>query len=210
MKSKIVATGVMCALLSLSMPVKAQVFWKPADYNGGVVTGLEPGIGVPLPNATPAEQRAAIMWNVRSGLNVAALQCGFVPTTRTLENYNGMLRNHQVELAGAFDTLSKYFKRTSKTPQAGQKALDTYGTKTYSSFSAVAALLDFCHVAGHVSAIGLFAPKGSFGTFATERIRQLRNGMTVRGEQQFKRQGPLYIVAPKVADQCWKKKKYIC
>jgi hypothetical protein len=34
--------------------------------------------------------------------------------------------------------------------------------------------------------------------------------MTVRGEQQFKRQGPLYIVVPKVADQCWKKKKYVC
>ena len=197
-------------LAGAATPASAQIFWKPADYSGPAVTGMDETLGQPLPGATAEEQRAAIAWSVRSGLNVAALQCGFAPTLRTLENYNGMLRNHTAELASAFNTVSNYFKRVSKTPQLGQKALDTYGTKTYSGYSAVAAQLDFCQVAGRVGTGALFAPRGNFTAYALEKIRELRNGLVQKGEQQFHRPTPINVATPQLADKCWKKKKYSC
>lgn len=209
-KHKLLLLQAGLAALFWANPASAQIFWMPSDYTGRAAAGLEPDLGLPLPNATAAEQKAAVAWNMRSGLNVAALQCGFSPTSRTLENYNGILRNHEAELAQAFKTLSGYFKRVSKTPAVGQKALDTYGTRTYSGFSAVAAQLDFCHVAGRVSSIGLYAPKGAFSTFSLERLRELRNGLVRKGEQQFRRASTLYVPAPRMVASCWKKNKYIC
>jgi hypothetical protein len=195
------------ALLSATSTT-AQIYWLAPDLSGPPLTGYEAGMGVPLPGATTLEQNAAIVWNMRSGLNVAALQCGFEPTLRTLENYNAMLSDHKDEMAKAFNTLTAYFKRTSKTPKAGQSALDTFGTRTYSGFSTVKTQLIFCTAAGHVGRIGLFTPKGQFGTFATEHLRELRNSLTAKGEQQFRAVRPASPISmPRMDERCWKKGK---
>lgn len=198
------------ATLFAVAPAKAQIFWQPPNFAGPPLTGYEPGMGVPLPNATPAEQKAAIVWNMRSGLNVAALQCGFDPTLRTLQNYNALLNDHTVELANAFKVLDSYFKRTSKTKQAAQKALDTFGTKTYSGFSTVRAQLGFCTAAARVGRIALFTPKGRFVTMAEEHLRELRNSLTAQGEQQFRFAPPPASLArvPSLDERCWKKNRY--
>src|SRR3546814_10219941 len=44
------------------------------------VEGNEPNLGFALPGATQSEYRAALLWSMRAGLNVAALQCQFEPT----------------------------------------------------------------------------------------------------------------------------------
>ena len=195
---------------AFAMPATAQVFWQPPDFTGAPLTGYEPGMGVPLPDATMAEQNAAIIWNMRSGLNVAALQCNFDPTLRTLPNYNALLGDHKAELDAAFATLTNYFKRTSGTMQAGQKALDTYGTKTYSGFSTVGAQLGFCTAAAQVGRVALFTPKGKFLTFAQENLRQLRNSLKTQGEQQFryKPSAALVPLLPSFAENCWKRDRY--
>lgn len=194
----------------MATPASAQIFWLAPDFSGPPLAGYEAGMGVPLPGATPAEQNAAIIWNMRSGLNVAALQCGFEPTLRTLENYNALLSNHSAEMAAAFTTLSNYFKRTSKTPKLGQNALDSFGTKTYSAFSTVRAQYTFCTSASRVSRIALFTPRGSFGTFATEHLRELRNGLIPTGDQQFRIARPNFQVQIKRLDErCWKKNRYV-
>lgn len=189
----------------------AQGYWLPADYSGLPLAGYEDGMGVPLPGATPVEQKAAIVWNVRSALNVAALQCAYEPTLRTLQNYNAILGDHNAELTASFNTLAAYFKRTSKTPALGQKALDSFGTKTYSGFSTVSAQIGFCYAAARVGRIALFTPKGRFVTMAEEHLRELRNSLILRGDQQF-RWRPPYTVAttPNFGEErCWKKDKYI-
>ncbi|MBO0236674.1 hypothetical protein, partial [Vibrio parahaemolyticus] len=85
----------------------AAFFWKAPNLKGEPVTGLEPGILTnALPGATPAGLRAALVWNLRSGLTVAALQCQFEPTLLTRNQYNAMLDNHRDELAQAYQTLS--------------------------------------------------------------------------------------------------------
>jgi hypothetical protein len=202
--------GAGCALLAVTaMPAQAQLFWKSPDFSGAPLVGYEPGMGVPLPGATPAEERAAIIWSMRSGLNVAALQCGFEPTLRTLENYNAILGDHSAELTAAFNTLTNYFKRTGKTPKAGQNALDTFGTRTYSGYSTVRAQLGFCQTSGRVGRIGLFAPKGKFATFASEHLRELRNSLIAQGEQQFRAVRLNFrVFLPRLDNQCWKNKDY--
>jgi hypothetical protein len=198
------------SLLSISVPVQAQVFWLPPNFSGPPLVGYEPGMGVPLPDANPAEQKAAIIWSMRSGLNVAALQCGFDPTLRTLENYNAILGNHGVELTNAFKTLTTYFSRVNKTKQAGQKALDSFGTKTYSGFSTVRAQLGFCTAAAKVGRIALFTPKGQFITMSQEHLRELRNSLFAQGEQQFRfGQPPRLAYLPNFDPKCWKGNKYV-
>lgn len=194
----------------IAIPANAQVFWLPPDVSGPVLTGYEEGMGVPLPGATVIEQKAAIIWNMRSGLNVAALQCNFDPTLRTLENYNAILSNHSSELKAAFNTLSDYFKRVNKTKPAGQKALDTFGTRTYSGFSTVGAQLGFCTAAARVSRIALFTPKGRFVTFSEEHLRELRNSLKTQGEQQFRRNPSAMqsVPVPNFDKRCWKGDKY--
>lgn len=197
------------AIAAAATPAQAQFYWKPADVFGPPLLTYEPGMGVALPGATPAEQKAAIIWNMRAGLNVAALQCGFEPTLRTLENYNAILGNHTAELGASFNTLAAYFKRTNKTAALGQKQLDTFGTRTYSGFSTVQSQLEFCATAGRVGRIGLFTPRGKFATFAEEHLRELRNALARTGEQQFRFAQPYRLaVLPVFDERCWKKNKY--
>lgn len=201
---------ILFAMIISATPAQAQIFWQPPDSSGLPLLGYEPGMGPPLPGATPAEQNAAIIWNMRSGLNSAALQCGFSPTLHTLPNYNTIIYNHRVELAAAYTTLGGYFKRVSKTPKAGQAALDKFGGQVYSSFSAVTAQFNFCSAAAQVGRRGVFTPRDKFVTFATENLRKFRNGLKFEGEQQFRlaklsRQGFRY---PSFSSNCWKRGAY--
>jgi hypothetical protein len=188
-------------------PAQAQFFFQSRDLSGAPVTGEEPGIAERLPGATAAELRANLVWNMRAALNVAALQCQFEPTLLTVENYNAVLRNHRDELKGAFDTLGKYFARVNKTTKAGQTALDQYGTRTYSSFSIVAAQYNFCETAAAIGRDAKYATRGGFGTVAAARSRELRNSLTPYGEQRF----PFHIgfdkaALPRLDAICWDKK----
>ena len=212
MRSKIaIGTAAIGALLMVATPAYAQGYWVPPDFSGPPLSGYEPGMGVALPNATEAEQKAAIIWNVRAGLNVAALQCGFEPTLRTMQNYNAVLGDHNAELTSSFNALAAYFKRVNKTAAAGQKALDTFATRTYSGFSTVRAQVGFCYASSRVGRIALFTPKGRFITMAQEHLRELRNSLTAQGEQQFRQRLPYRLAATPNFDEerCWKKNKYI-
>ncbi|MBK6297916.1 MAG: hypothetical protein IPF48_08040 [Sphingomonadales bacterium] len=206
-----IGVATLSTLFIVSAPAQAQGYWVPPNFSGPPVSGYEPGMGVPLPNATTAEQNAALIWNLRAGLNVAALQCAFEPTLRTMQNYNAILNDHNSELASSFNTLTAYFKRVNKSPALGQKALDSYGTKTYSGFSTVRAQVGFCYAASRIGRIGLFTPKGRFITLAQEHLRELRNSLTPQGEQQFRIRMPERFAArPNFAqDSCWKKNKYL-
>ena len=196
------------ALMPAVAPASAQFYWKPADLRGAPVTGAEPDIVGNLPGATPAEQRAALVWNLRSGLNVGALQCQFDPTLLTLNQYNHLINQHQAELAAAFTTLTNYFKRTVKGAKAAQMALDQYGTRTYLGFSTVRAQLNFCQTASSIGRDALFEPRGQLWQVAQNRMRELRNSLTPHGENQFRYHiVPHYTaVLPNLDDRCWDKK----
>ncbi|UZK69181.1 hypothetical protein OKW76_14320 [Sphingomonas sp. S1-29] len=207
----LVVAGV--AAMLVSTPASAQFYFQSKDLSGPRVTGAEPGIvGQDLPGATPAEYRAALLWNLRAALNVAALQCQFEPTLLTLGNYNAMLRNHTDELKDDFDDLMKYFRRVNKTAKEGQTAFDQFGTRVYSGFSTVAAQRIFCQTAGRVGRDALYVKRGELGEFAATRMQELRNSLRPWGEQQFRAGGYAYLAAyppafpANFADKkCWRR-----
>jgi len=204
------------ASLLVAAPASAQFFMKPIDLSGERVTGIEPGIvGPALPQASPVELRAALVWNLRAALNVAALQCQFEPTLLTLTNYNAILRDHAGELKTSYATLEKYFIRVSNNnKKTGQTELDRFGTRVYSGFSTVSAQLTFCASAGSIGHQALFLKPGTLGDLAEQRMRELRKSLVPWGEQQFHgaRLGPNTVrqpMPPFANRQCWKNDEYV-
>ena len=210
---RIVSMLAVAASLFAAAPASAQFFLKSASLPGGRVTGAEPGMtGPALPEASPAELRAALVWNLRAALNVAALQCQFEPTLLTLANYNALLKDHEVELRDSYGTLEKYFTRQNKTKKAGQTELDRFGTRVYSGFSTVSGQLSFCQTAAAIGHDALFAKRGDFGDVAQDRIRELRASLTPWGEQlrrNLSYQGLTISPLPPFGnDKCWRKGTY--
>lgn len=187
-------------------PASAYLFWVQPSFQGGPVVGDEPGIGLPMPNATPAELRAHMLWNMRAGLNVAALQCQFSPILLTVPNYNDLLAKNAVELNAAYKTLGGYFKRTGG--KTWQKTFDQYTTRTYNGFSTMHAQLGFCETA---SAIGRDARKlgrGNLTELAANRMREFRNSLVPTGDMIHARR-TIYISEvqpPPMIKQCWDRK----
>lgn len=207
MRLRLLSIGVTLSCVvgaAVSGPAAAQIFWQSPNYSGAPLTPGDPGLGVSLPGATIAEERANWTWQMRAGLNVAKLQCKFDRTLLAENSYDGVYINHAVELSQAYDTLRKYFVRTTKTPKAAQNALDQYGTKTYSGFSTVGNQFGFCHTASRIGKKAQFAPRGGFTIFVVEHLRELRNSLGPGSEQYFRRTRPVYTVAmPVLEDRCW-------
>ena len=201
------------ACLFASAPASAQFFLKPANLAGERVNGTEPGMtGPALPDASPAELRAALVWNLRAALNVAALQCQFEPTLLTLDNYNAVLKDHEVELRESYGTLEKYFARVNKNKKLGQTELDKFGTRVYSGFSTVSGQLSFCQTAAAIGHDALFAKRGDLGDLAQQRMRELRNSLVAWGDQfrSVYRLRPWASHAmPPMDNRCWKKDRYL-
>jgi hypothetical protein len=160
--------------LALAAPAaaSAQLFVTDPVFPTGPIEGSDPLVGLPLPGATPAEYRAHLVWNLRSGLNVAALQCQFSPYLRTVDTYNAILSHHARELAAAYTALEGYFRRVGGRAGAGN--FDRYSTQTYNNFSTLQAQYAFCQTAARIGKEALARPRGQLGQIATERMRELR------------------------------------
>ncbi|HTU12324.1 MAG TPA: hypothetical protein VMG08_15640 [Allosphingosinicella sp.] len=168
--------------LAVAMPgaAPAQLFLVQPNFPSAPIEGSDPLVGLPLPGATPAEYRAHLLWNLRSGLNVAALQCQFSPFLRTVSNYNALLAHHNRELAAAYTTLEGYFRR--RAGRTGPRQFDLYSTQTYNGFSALNAQLGFCQTASRIGKEALSTPKGQFGQLAANRMRELRSSLIVASD----------------------------
>ena len=172
------ALATVLAAGALSGTAHAQLFVNEPAFQKGPIDGSDPLVGLPIPGATPAEYRAHLLWNMRAGLNVAALQCQFSPYLRSVDNYNGLLAHHAKELADAYTTMNNYFKRVQGNPAKGQKAFDDYTTITYNNWSTLQAQLGFCQVASDIAKEALLRPKGQLYTTAAARMREFRSSLT--------------------------------
>jgi hypothetical protein len=192
---------------SAAVPASAALFWLPPDFSGAPVSGSEPGIGLAMPGATDKELQAHLLWNMRAGLNVAALQCQFSPSLLSVRNYNDILRQHGAELAAAYTTISDYFKRTGGK-KTWQTQLDQYTTRTYNGFSTLHAQLGFCETAGSIGREALDQPKGSLHMTAKARMREFRNSLIPQGDRLFGRQLAAISTPPlpPLNAECWDKK----
>jgi len=208
--SRILVTLAAAAAFFGATPASAQFFFKSADLSGPSVTGAEPGMtGPELPQASPDELRAALVWNLRAALNVAALQCQFEPTLLTLNNYNALLQDHKHELKSSYDTLERYFVRNASNRREGVSELDKFGTRVYSGFSTVSAQLTFCQTAAAIAHDAIFTQPGGLGDLAKARMRELRNSLVPWGEQAFPPHQGAPIALPRMPefgnDRCWRR-----
>lgn len=191
---------------ALPAPATAQIYFSEPDLSTAPVTGTEPGLELNLPDATPAELSAALTWHLRVAMNVAALQCDFEPSLLTVSNYNATLAHHKAELAGAFDALDGYFQRKAGRGKPGDRALDHYNTRTYSSYSTVHAQRDFCNVMGKIGREAIFADRGTLYRIAQKHMGEIRKALVPTGEQYFT--NPAYdykATLPLFTKKCWKK-----
>lgn len=203
---RLAAYGALGLLATLPVPSAAQFYYAAPDLSTPPVTGQEAEIGLSLPGATAAEVQAGLLWHLRVAMNVAALQCDFEPSLLTVSNYNATLAHHKSELAGAFDRLGSYFQRTAGRGKAGQRALDQYNTKAYSSYSTVHAQRDFCNTMGRVGRDAIFAPRGTLYRIAQNRLGEIRKALVPAGDQYFT--NPAYnfrATLPLFTKKCWKK-----
>ncbi|USI72248.1 hypothetical protein [Sphingomonas morindae] len=197
--------------LAAATPAAAQLFWHSPDFRGAPVTGDEPQVVIPLPGATDAEKRANIVWTLRAGLNVAALQCQFAPSLMTVNNYNGMLSHHAKELTEDYKLLGGYFKRMAPkgtSAAAIGAAFDQYTTRTYNSFSTLNAQLGFCQTASNIGEQAILTPKKKLADVARLRLREFRNSLTPVGDLILQ-QGQPQLQAAAVPDfppDCYDKK----
>ena len=190
--------------------VQAQLYLAQPDFRPGPIEGSDPLVGIPIPGATAAEYRATLLWNLRAGLNVAALQCQFSPYLRAVPNYNGLLAHHSVELAAAYTTLGNYFKRVHGA--RGQKLFDDFSTATYNNFSTLQAQYGFCQTAASITKTALATPKGELYQLAQKRVRELRNSLIPVSDRAVLAYNPFTIrlapLPPYRAD-CWNKKNQL-
>lgn len=210
-KSKLGAAAVAAALmagLAGHQTAGAQLFVNDPDFKRAPIEANDPLVGLAIPGATPAEYRAHLLWNLRAGLNVAALQCQFSPYLRAVDNYNGILAHHDDELAGAYTTLNNYFKRVQGAPAKGQKAFDDYTTITYNNFSTLHAQLGFCQTASNIAKEALTRPKGELHVTAQNRMRELRNSLVPTYDRRliYAPQQIRMPALPELREECYDKK----
>ena len=198
------ALAVIASLIG-SSPASAYLFWNQPKFDGAPSKGDEPGIGLAMPKATPAELQAHMLWNMRAGLNVAALQCQFSPILQTVPNYNDLLAKNSAELNAAYKLLAAYFKRTS--PKGWQTIFDQYTTRTYNGFSTMHAQLGFCETASAIGREARALGRGNLTTLAASRIREFRNSLVPAGDMLMSRRSFYYpIPTPPLQKDCWDKK----
>jgi hypothetical protein len=166
----------LAALAMAAASADAQIYLTEPRYPSGPIEGSEPLVGLPMPGATASEYRAHLLWNLRAGLNVAALSCQFSPFLRTVATYNAILAHHSRELANAYTVLEGYFRRVNG--RNGPRIFDQYSTQTYNGFSTMEAQLGFCQTAARLGKEALAVPKGQFAQFAGRRFRELRGSLT--------------------------------
>lgn len=197
------AAACVLALAGVGAPASAQIFLNEPDFRRAPIEASEALVGIPIPGATPAEYRASLLWNLRSGLNVAALQCQFSAFLRAVPNYNALLAHHAAELAAAYTTLNGYFRRVHG-PTQGPRRFDDYSTQTYNNFSTLQAQMGFCQTASNILKEALARPKGELNVIARERMRELRNSL-VPVVDSPRVAGPIAIPAfapPNLTDPC--------
>lgn len=153
------------------------------------------------PAMTDRETRADAVWQLRAGLNVAALQCQFSPFLMTVPTYNALLRQHSDEMATAFKTMNGFFVRT-QGPRIGPRAFDTYATRVNQGWATFDAQYSFCEAAAMVGRQALGVPKGKFGDYALEIMSAMRTSLDGNARSALANTSLEYAVMRPMTDPC--------
>lgn len=130
---------------------------------------------VVLRKTTVTEEQANAIWNLRAALNIAALQCQYLPELATVATYNSILRVHVAELNRARLTMLAHFKRHDGAK--AQNSFDQYTTRTYNSYSTLDAQKAFCEASAKSGQEVLALPAGSLKEAAPRLVPEIRQAL---------------------------------
>lgn len=118
-------------------------------------------------NISPAQE----LWNLRSGLNVAALNCLRPQHAMLVENYRTFLKLHSRELAATNRKLADEYRQ--KHGRSFRDRQDAYMTQVYNYFALPPALPDFCDVALALSDEVVQVKPGQLGVFSATALPRM-------------------------------------
>ncbi len=111
------------------------------------------------------------LWNVRSGLNVAALNCRSSQHVALADNYRTFLNRHKRQLSRTNRTLASQYRK--EHGRSYRNAQDAYMTRVYNYFALPPALPAFCNVAHQISQEAAQVPAGQLHTFAETALPRM-------------------------------------
>jgi hypothetical protein len=120
-------------------------------------------------NTGISEQQA--LWNVRSGLNVAALNCLRSEHAALVENYRTFLKRHSRQLAATNSALAREYR--NKHGRSYRDQQDAYMTRVYNYFALPPVLPEFCDVAHQLSHEVVQVKPGELDTFAMQALPRM-------------------------------------
>jgi|TARA_R100000049_G_C1950476_1_gene97889 hypothetical protein len=115
---------------------------------------------------TPAQAT----WNVRSALNVAALNCMSPAHAGILENYKVFLTNFDKPLDRANDKVEAEFREKFGDRRTGRAELDSYMTKVYNYFTMPPAKSAFCDAALELSNESVLVAPADLDSFSARAL----------------------------------------
>lgn len=146
---------------------------RPVPPGGAAANMVMPAMGAngvrQTVNAGISE--AQTIWNLRSALNVAALNCLEAQHASILPNYKSYLGAHSRQLRSTNTAVGREFRE--KHGRSYRDAQDTYMTQVYNYFALPPALDDFCDAAVGVSSDAAVAPRGSLSEFSVAGLSRL-------------------------------------
>ena len=113
--------------------------------------------------SAPALSQAATVWQLRSGLNVAALACRGAGEAAIVAGYNRLLADHRAELASVYRTVAREY--------GSESAFDAAMTRTYNTYAQPAAQAALCANAEDVLAAIGDRPLGEVADTALARLQ---------------------------------------
>ena len=115
---------------------------------------------------------AATLWQLRSGLNVAALACRQPEDATIVANYNKLLADHRDELAVAY--------KAHVAEHASPAAFDAAMTRLYNNFAAPAGQDALCDTARVVLDEANAHPEQPLAALAVPALAMLEDAFVVR------------------------------
>lgn len=146
---------------------------RPTPPSGAVALMAIPSVGLDGVRQTVNANisRDQQLWNLRSGLNVAALNCLKPQHVALVGNYRELLKKHSRELAKTNSALQSEFRKRYGAKYHDDQ--DAYMTRVYNYFALPPALPSFCDEALSVSNDLRAVPVGKLGEFADTALPRL-------------------------------------
>jgi len=111
------------------------------------------------------------IWNLRSALNVAALNCRDPEHTAILPAYASLLSRNKRALTAVNKEVTREFK--DRYGSQGQNAQDNYMTQVYNYFALPPAQSQFCNVATRIAGESMQVAPDDLASFAARSLPSL-------------------------------------